>query len=259
MKTVSPIEKKIMKSMEKMTLKEMGIDVGKMARIKELANDLGIEVEEGETEYDIAHNMYTNINSKDDTEWDAMSADLREWSNSINTARRMFVEKAVAKATKEATKEIKDSEEKEESVKSKKGKSKKEEAEKSKADPKPKAEKSKADPKADAKLSIAELKERAKKAAAENPKKKQRISDNMYRVGTSAWHVSQVILEAGKEGISIEDGIKVFDKRAAKHKLECRNLSGWVSKIFNECVKIKGLAERKGDKFFATKKLIKAE
>jgi len=251
-----------------MGLKEMGIDVGKMARLTKLAEELGIEPEEGQDVHTVAEAMLVQIDSKDDNEWEAMSADLKEWSNTINSAKKLALEKKPAKAA--AKSKAKPTEEHAAAEKAVAAATKKPaKAAAKKAAPAAKAKKpaapaakvEKAAPTKNGKKDLAVLKAQAKAKADAAPKKNKQPADpnGLWRVGTTAWHAIQVLKDAGKDGITLEEAVKEFDKRVKKYKLVTSNPASRINIVFRVALNERGLATKEGKIFRATDRLMKTE
>lgn len=103
-------------------------------------------------------------------------------------------------------------------------------------------------------------KEAARKKAEEGGKKsKQTIGDKPYKPGTSAWHVTQVVKEAGKDGITLEEAIEKFTERVKEYKLQTVSPSGRVRTIIPQAIRAKGLITKDGDVYKPTKKLLESE
>jgi hypothetical protein len=254
-----------------MTLKEMKINVGKADRLAVLATELGIEPEDGQSEHDVAEAMMAAINSKDDTQWEAMTSDLKEWSNTINAAKKLYKEqlaktdKKATAATKKATAATKKA-----TPKAAAGAS----ASKAKKAPAPTPAAKKATPKATPKAQtvvepkkavpakptreeLAALKADAKAKVAGGFKKAG--PSGMWRDGTPAYQAILVLKDSGKEGITIEKALKIFEARLKKAKLESPNPLARLSIIFRDAVAKRGFATKVDDKFVPTEKLLKVD
>lgn len=190
------------------------------------ANDLGIEVDADWTDEDLQATCIAALDAIDDAGWDELDETRTQaWSNEINTARLELKKKEAA-----AKKKAKDK----------------------KAPPK-KAPAKMAATKEPTKAEVEAAKKKAKAKAAKDAPKKQVISKEPYRDGTTAWHVWDIIFEAGQKGISIKEAVPLFEARVKKHKLTTTNAKSRVNTIMRQCV-FKELATRKGDKYFNTAK-----
>jgi uncharacterized protein YoxC len=111
------------------------------------------------------------------------------------------------------------------------------------------------------KKELAEMKKRAKAKVEEKASTKQTkvIGDRAYKPNTTAWVTSQIVKEAGKDGITKDKAIKEFIKRIKKMKLESVNPTQRCSMVLGEMVLHKGLAKMKEGKYYPTQKLMKSK
>lgn len=105
----------------------------------------------------------------------------------------------------------------------------------------------------------ARKKQASQKVQQAGDKKKQKVSEKPYKPGTSAWHVTQVVKEAGKDGITMEDAIKAFEQKVKENKLVTTSVSSRVRTIIPQAVRDKGLIVKEGNLYKPTKKLLESE
>ena len=278
-------------------LAELNINLGTREELEALADDVGLELEEGMENLALAEAVRFAIDSKDDDDWGAMSEAAKAWSNRINATIKAYKERMDKAAGGGTTTEAAEDDWKSLTMPKLKAKAKElgitgytkftkddlvaaidakiaefavTAAEEAKAQAKPKTAgkakggKGKAKAKAvgpePTKEELAAMKAKAKeKAEAAPAAKKQIITENPYKPNTTAWMVTQCVKEAGKSGITREELQKEFEKRVKAAKAVCSNTTSRVSTILRQALGVKGLVRQQGDKLFPTAKLNKAD
>lgn len=276
-------------------LAELNINLGTRKQLEAMADDIGVELEEGMGDLDLAEAIVAAIDGLSDDEWENdLSKDAQEWSNKVNAAKKVYKESGKkASPPKRQAAEATEEEEEEPDDDGLEGKTVPQLKAMCKAagikgyggmkkpellvalrsavcepevegepdeEPAPKATTKKGGKKKEP--TAAELKkmkaEAKKKAEAGNGARKQVVSEKPYKPDTTAWHVTQVVKSAGKKGITFEKLLSDFEKAIKKAKLTTSNPEGRCRTIIGQAVRIKKLIRKDGDKYYPTNKLNKA-
>jgi hypothetical protein len=83
--------------MSQVTLAELNINLGTRDELEALADDVGLELEEGMENLALAEAVCAAIDAKDDDDWTAMSEAAKAWSNKINATKKAYKQR-MAKA-----------------------------------------------------------------------------------------------------------------------------------------------------------------
>lgn len=263
--------------MSTVTLAQLNINLGTRDELEALADDVGLELEDGMEDLALAEAIGATIDGKDDDEWAAMGEAAKAWSNRVNATKKAYKKRMTASKGKAGAEPNKD-DWKSLTVAKLKAKAKELGVTRFGGMTKPKLIEA-----IDTRLAMAETPETKKetgdelgkeptkaeleamkkaakeKADAVPPAKKQAVSEKPYKPDTTAWMITQCVKDAGKAGITAEEVLKGFEKRIKKAKATCTNPKGRVSIIIKQAIDPKGLATEKGGKYFPTAKLNKAE
>ena len=272
------------------TLAELNLNLGTRDELAQLADDVGLELEDGMEDLALAEAICATIDAMDDAAWNGMSDAAKAWSNRVNATKKAYKERQAKAETKReaapADAEPAADDWKALTVPKLKAKAKElgvtgygsmkkgdliaaidaalaappaqEEAQPAEEEAEAEPVRVAGDEPTDEELE--KLKAQAKAKAASAPAaKKQVISDKPFKPDTTAWMVTLCVKEAGKKGITMDEIHKEFEQKVKKAKAICTNTKGRCSTIIRQALNIKGLVTKKGDKYFPTAKLNKAD